>query len=195
MAHENILPRDGQVFYYPDFLSPSESQNLFIKLKEEIAWEHRPIKIFGKEVMQPRLISWHGDQGAQYSYSQLTLDPKPWTTELKVIKEKLQLFTDEVFNSVLLNFYRNGRDSNGWHSDDEPELGSRPTIASVSLGVSRDFIMRHKADHQLKVRLPLLSGSLLIMQGESQEYWQHTLPKRTGVQQGRINLTYRKISL
>lgn len=143
--------------------------------------------------MQPRLVAWYGDRHLKYKYSGLELLALEWTSELLSLKHKIENFCLQSFNSVLLNLYRNQNDSNGWHSDDEKELGEDPYIASVSLGQQRDFILKHKNQPELKVKIALQSGSLLIMKGSCQKYWKHTLPKRTGPLGPRINLTYRKI--
>ena len=128
-----------------------------------------------------------------YRYSHHTMQPCPWSEELLILKAHIEAATGEQFNSVLVNYYRDGRDSNGWHSDDEPELGSNPVIASLSLGGSRDFLLRHKRISQLKHKITLQSGSLLLMRGTTQDFWQHQIPKRAHAQE-RINLTFRTVA-
>lgn len=189
----NQLPKQGEVFYFPGFYGPEESLDFYKRLQSEIPWKEEPITIFGKKIMQPRLISWHGDSGTFYKYSGLQLTPEPWTSSLEKIKNNIENYCDRSFNSALLNLYRNQQDSNGWHSDDEKELGEKPFIASVSFGETRDFLLKHKAEKDLKVKISLEPGSLLIMAGKTQECWRHTLPKRARELGPRINLTFRRI--
>ena len=154
------------------------------------------IKIYGKETPIPRLQSWHGDENVAYQYSGKTLTTEPWTPALLKLKTELETFCknrlgDIRFNSVLCNLYRDGQDSMGWHSDDEPELGKNPIIASVSLGETRPFKLQHKKDKTLKWQVPLEHGGLLIMAGETQHYWRHHIPKSQRPLKPRINLTFR----
>ena len=149
--------------------------------------------MFGKPVLIPRLSAWYGNEGASYTYSGLTLQPNAWTDELLSIKQKIETISGATFNSVLLNFYRHGQDSMGWHADDEPELGKMPTIASLSLGAERRFLLRAKNNHHQKHEIPLNNGSLLVMSGNTQHYWQHAIPKTRLPTKPRINLTFRQI--
>lgn len=190
---QNVLPKDGFSVYCPHYFEKSASNNLFLQMKESIAWRSEEIKIFGRWVMQPRLTAWYGDGDKIYSYSGLQMKPLPWTDFLLEIKSKVELQCGLGFNSVLLNYYRNGTDSMGWHSDDEPELGKNPAIASVSFGAERMFCLRHKKEKLLQVKLMLAHGSLLIMSGETQHYWQHAIPKTAKPVGERINLTFRKL--
>ena len=183
---------EGVVTYIPQFLSKIESKRLFNALIKRTEWQSDKIKIFGKTYDIPRLQAWHGDPEATYTYSNIELTPLPWTIELQNLKEKIELNVGASFNSVLLNLYRNGQDSNGWHSDDEEELGSNPVIASISLGEARKFKMKHKSK-PLKWDIILESGSLLIMEGKTQHYWKHQIPKSQKVHGPRINLTFRRI--
>lgn len=187
----NILPRDGEVFYYPDFFSKSESSHLFISLQGQVNWTQSPIKMFGKEVLQPRLTAWYGERS--YSYSGLTMEAQAWSQDLLFIKSKIEQAEDVEFNGVLLNRYRDEKDSMGWHRDNEKELKKNPIIASVSFGEPRVFEFRHIEDKKLKVSLELTDGSLLMMRGETQHYWQHRLLKKTTKCNERINLTFRAI--
>ena len=189
----NLLPKQGEVYYLPGFLSAEESLGFYHRLLEEIEWLEKPIMIFGKKMMQPRLVAWHGDKDASYKYSGLKLTPKPWTSDLLDLKQRVEESCKSSFNSVLLNLYRNETDSNGWHADDEPELGDNPIIASLSFGETRDFLLKHKTQKDLKTKIPLENGSLLIMRGETQRFWKHCLPKRTRNLEPRINLTFRLI--
>jgi alkylated DNA repair dioxygenase AlkB len=191
---DNLLPRDGEALYFPDFFAKVEADALFGALLEGIAWRHEAIVMFGRQVMQPRLTAWYGDPGAHYTYSGITLTPLPWTAELETIRARLEPAAETTFNSVLLNRYRDQSDGMGWHSDDEPELGRDPVIASLSFGAPRDFQLRHRKDKSLKVSLKLAHGSLLLMRGETQHHWAHALPKRTAPLGPRINLTFRAIA-
>jgi len=156
----------------------SESVDWMECLRKEIEWEQHRIKIFGQWVDCPRLSAWYGDPGAMYSYSGLSLTPKAWTPTLLEVRNQLAETIERPFNSVLLNLYRNGNDSMGWHSDDEWELGLNPVIASISLGDSRMMKFRHRSDPEVsKFALELSTGSLLIMAGTTQKFWQHEIPK------------------
>lgn len=162
-------------------------------LRENIAWECHRIKIFGREVDSPRLSCWMGDPGASYVYSQTRFEPHSWLPELQSLRERLQNEFECRFNSVLANLYRNGRDSMGWHSDDEPELGRQPVIASISLGATRRFSFKAKTEKAKAVHLELPHGSLLLMRGETQNNYRHALAKTSRQAGERINLTYRLI--
>ena len=158
-----------------------------------IQWQHDQIKMFGKQVYIPRYSAWHGEAGKSYTYSGLTLYPKPWNKGLLYIKEKINQLVEVPFNSVLLNWYRDGLDYMNWHADDEKELGRNPVIGSVNFGATRRFVIRRIDDKKEKVEFPLQHGTLLIMKGAMQHYWQHTVPKERRVKADRINLTFRVI--
>lgn len=165
-------------------------------LIDETPWRSETIKMWGKFVLQPRLIAWYGEPGTTYTYSGIELTPKAWTKTILDIKQRIEVLSQHPFNSVLLNYYRNHRDSMGFHSDDEPELGDRPTIASLSLGEERRFQLRHKYRRDLKpVTIPLPDGSLLIMRGNTQKNWKHGIPKERIPCGPRVNLTFRSITL
>ncbi|KUG06097.1 alpha-ketoglutarate-dependent dioxygenase AlkB family protein [Solirubrum puertoriconensis] len=186
----------ADVWFDAAFLPPDEAAALLHELSATIAWRQEPIRMFGREVLQPRLIAWHGDAGATYRYSGLQLEPEPFTPTLHALRLRLQQATGAAYNSVLLNLYRNGADSMGWHADDEPELGPTPIIASLSLGATRRFRLRPKAKTSFEakpVSLELTSGSLLLMQGATQQNWQHALPKTAQAVGPRLNLTFRRI--
>ncbi len=187
------MPYDGDVFYYPNFLSSQDAQFYFTIFKEKVQWEQPTIKLFGKAFLSPRLTAWYGDNQAIYHYSGIKNIPKSWFLELLQLKSLIEKFSYEEFNSVLINWYRNHHDSMGWHADDEKELGINPVIASVSLGETRKFVMRHKYHKKLKVIIPLENGSLLIMKGCTQHHWEHSVPKQSKLCFDRINLTFRKI--
>lgn len=189
----NLLPRDGVIYYYPDFFTEDESREFFQILLTETPWKQEPIKIFGKEVMQPRLTSWYGDNGLSYRYSGLSMQGAGWTPTLLRIKEKIETKTESRFNGVLLNLYRDQNDSMGWHRDNEKALGTRPVIASVSLGATRRFLLRHYEIKDLKQEMELKDGSLLLMKGKTQHFWQHSVPKENSATGPRINLTFRFI--
>ena len=189
----NILPRDGEALLFNNFIDPTSAKHLYDYLLNQIAWQQYDIKLFGKTIPQPRLSAWYGDKGTTYTYSGLMLNPVPFTTELTAIKNKIEQAAKTKFNSVLLNLYRDGNDSMGWHSDDEKELGIKPIIASLSLGSDRIFIFKHKHVKDLQVKQILEPGSLLIMQGNTQQNWQHALPKTKQFVAPRINLTFRRI--
>lgn len=184
---------DANITYYSSFFSPEESSEYFQILLNEIEWQEDDIKVFGKTYKQPRLTALYGMNNASYRYSGITMFPKPFNSILKEIKTKIEEITEIKFTTVLLNFYRDGSDSNGWHSDDEKELGENPLIASISLGAERTFRLRHKKDKTKKKNLILQHGSLLIMKGETQHHWQHCIPKSKKDIKPRINLTFRVI--
>ncbi|HSX60936.1 MAG TPA: alpha-ketoglutarate-dependent dioxygenase AlkB [Tahibacter sp.] len=166
---------------------------LFARLRAEIAWEQHHLQIFGRRVASPRLSCWVGDAGAVYTYSGTRFAPHPWTPVLSRLRSELETLCAQPFNSVLCNLYRDGRDSMGWHSDDERELGPEPTIASLSFGATRRFRLRHKRDPASMLDLPLPSGSLLLMAGATQRNYRHDLPRALRVVEPRINLTFRQI--
>jgi alkylated DNA repair dioxygenase AlkB len=177
--------------YLPDFLPSFEADKLCALLYKELEWRQDEIVLFGRLVMQPRLVAWYGDPEAKYSYSGLQLKPMPWQPLLTELKLRIEALTGAVFNSVLANAYRHGSDSMGWHRDDEKELGPRPVIASLSLGQERRFLVREKG--QKSRGLLLENGSLLVMKGQCQQKYQHALPKTRRKAGIRINLTYRMI--
>jgi alkylated DNA repair dioxygenase AlkB len=159
---------------------------------DDSAWRQEEITVYGKPYLQPRLSAWYGDLA--YSYSGIRLEPLPWTPTLLDIKLQVEALVDHEFNSVLLNYYRDQNDGMGMHSDDERELGPQPVIASLSLGEERNFLLKHKSRKDLKtVKLALPTGSLLLMQGETQRYWRHGINKERQVCGSRLNLTFRSI--
>ena len=181
----------------PDFLSPEQAVAYLRELETTIAWRQEPIRLFGREVMQPRLTAWYGDPGACYGYSGLRLAPLPWTPALLALRTQVETAATARFNCVLLNLYRHGQDSMGWHADDEPELGPAPVIASLSLGATRRFRLRPRDAQRtphLPVSLELTSGSLLLMRGPTQQHWQHAIPKTARPTAPRCNLTFRWVN-
>lgn len=167
---------------------------LLRRLIGETPWRAEEITVWGKRHVQPRLTAWYGDPGSRYRYSGIDLEPLPWTETLQSIRLAVEKTADASFNSVLLNYYRDHRDSMGFHSDDEPELGREPVIASLSLGETRTLILKHRQRKDVElVRLPLESGSLLLMKGETQRNWKHGIAKQTRPCGPRVNLTFRRI--
>lgn len=189
----NLLPHHGELYYLPHFVNHSTANNYFLKLKQSIVWDQKPITIFGKKVMQPRLTAWYGDSDVSYKYSGLKLTAMAWTDELLHLKNKIEQSCGHKFNSVLLNYYRNGSDSMGWHRDNESELGENPIIASLSLGQSRKFKIRNYFDKKETFYILVETGSLLLMKSEMQTYWEHSIAKELKVAQPRINLTFRYV--
>ncbi|TVP43938.1 MAG: alpha-ketoglutarate-dependent dioxygenase AlkB [Mongoliibacter sp.] len=189
----NILPFEGEVNYFPEFFTESQSSDLYGRLKNEINWKQEPIWIFGKKVMQPRLTAMYGNPEIPYGYSGIKMIPDSWTDLLEEIKQPVEKTVGIEFTHVLLNYYRDGSDSMGWHRDNEKELGPNPVIASVSFGESRDFQFRHYKSKTHKTTISLKNGSLLVMSGSTQHHWEHQLPKRKKISGGRINLTFRRI--
>lgn len=186
-----VLKRDGlDISYQENFVIPEIADQWFERLLHETAWQQDTITVYGKKHLTPRLSYWMGESWMSYSYSQHTMQPHPWQALPLTIKHTIETATGERFNSVLINYYRDGQDSNGWHADDELELGLEPVIASLSLGVARDFHLRNKQDHSDKYTLCLENGSLLMMRGSTQTRWQHHVPKRASAGP-RINLTFR----
>jgi alkylated DNA repair dioxygenase AlkB len=184
---------DADIIFYPFFFDQQTSEQLFAQLSQTIEWRQDWITIYGRSVPQPRLTAWYADPDKFYTYSGITMLPTPWTPILLDLKTKVDAVSNVMFNSVLLNLYRAGNDSMGWHSDDEPELGQNPVIGSLSLGGTRRFMLRHRFDKTLKHELELPSGSFLLMQGTTQHYWQHQVPKTKRPVSPRINLTFRVI--
>jgi Alkylated DNA repair protein len=176
------------------WLSVARAGDLMQHLLQELPWEVHRIRIFGREVDSPRLSCWIGDPDAVYRYSGSSFVPRPWTSGLAALRERLQQELGASFNSVLANLYRDGRDAMGWHSDDEPELGPEPLIASLSLGAVRRFVLRRRDDPARKLALELGPGSLLLMGGSTQRYWKHALPRTARPVGARINLTFRQIA-
>ncbi len=190
--HRIDIP-NGEITFYEHFFSVAESKPIFSELMSQTAWRQDSITIFGKTMPLPRLTAWYGDPGKSYTYSGIPMEPEPWTPTLMMIKRSIERVCEVSFNSVLLNLYRDGNDGVAWHSDDEPELGENPVIASVSFGATRKFSFKHKTNPDLRVSLDLTPGSLLIMSGSTQHYWYHQIPKTTRKVESRINLTFRII--
>lgn len=189
----NLLPKDGEVLFMPNFFNRVESDKLFRKLFETIQWQQDQIQFYGKTLNIPRLTAWYGDLDKSYTYSGISMQPHIWTPELLYIKNKIEKLANVSFSSVLLNLYRNGQDSVAWHCDDEKELGINPTIGSVSFGATRTFKFRHLQDKTLIEKIDLTHGSYVLMRGETQHKWEHEIPKTSKPISPRINLTFRVI--
>jgi alkylated DNA repair dioxygenase AlkB len=183
---------DADVHYLPGAFAPAEADRLFDALRRGSGWQQEEITLFGQRRLVPRLVAWHGDPGARYTYSGVAHEPLPWTPALLEVRARVESLTGQRFNSVLLNLYRDGRDGMGWHADDEPELGRDPVIASVSLGATRGFRLRHRRRRDT-VPIDLEHGSLLLMKGPTQHHWVHALPKTARTVGERINLTFRHV--
>lgn len=214
----NVTVPGGSFFYAEHFFNQAWSDRTFAYLQENdtldwrtanwrdvsaealekinfanIRWKQDHLKLYGKAVPLPRLTAWYGDPGAAYTYSGIKSEPNPWADGLLHLKQRIEALIGSTFNSVLLNWYRDGRDSLSWHADDEKELGPDPVIASANFGATRDFQLRRNDDHGEKLTLPLRHGTLLVMRGELQRHWRHAVPKRANVAGSRFNLTFRTI--
>jgi alkylated DNA repair dioxygenase AlkB len=185
--------QDAEIIYFPHFFDKKEADAIFTQLVKDIPWQQDDIQVFGKIHPQPRLTALFGNEGKPYSYSNIKMQPYPWTLLLQKIKSYVESVSDTNFTTVLLNQYRDGKDSNGWHADNEKELGSNPVIASVSFGAERIFQLKHNSISGLKQNIILEHGSLLLMKGTTQHFWKHQIPKTSKPIGPRINLTFRVI--
>jgi len=184
--------QNGEYLHIINFFDKPSSDNYLKVLLDSIDWKQEKMNMYGKELLFPRLTAWYGDNDKPYSFSGITLQPQQWTKELLEIKRNVETKVDASFNSVLLNRYRNGNDSISWHTDAEKELGKNPIIASVNFGATREFQLKHIHTKE-KLSIELSHGSLLIMLGELQHFWQHQIPKTKKPVSERINLTFRVI--
>jgi len=182
----------SSLHYLPNFINNTQATHLLEKWIDELPWEQSNITMFGKQVKIPRLNAWYGDK--PYAYSGTQFEAKPMTAEMVMLKELIEKSSGLVFNSVLANWYRNGDDCMGWHSDDEASLGTDPQIASVSLGDARRFVLRQKSNKSNKHEIELQHGSMVLMLGKTQSLWQHALPRTKKSHHSRLNLTFRYIS-
>ena len=182
--------------YLPGFLGPADADELLAALLAEVPWQRPVVQIFGRTFRSPRLAAWYGDTGAVYRYSGLVNEPLPWLPSLVVLRRQIENRLGQTFNSVLLNFYRDGADSMGWHRDQEPELGENPTIVSISLGGIRRLVLQYSQQADMtRLELRPEHGSLLLMCGATQHFWRHCVPKTRKVVAPRVNLTFRRIVL
>jgi len=187
-----LLPVDGSAILHEQFLDPTQADCAFRELHETNPWESHDIIGFGKKDREPRLSTWHADDGVRYTYSNLERIPVPWTPVLRKLRELCERVSGATFNSVLVNLYRDGNDGVGWHADDEPENGPEPVIASLSLGASRRFDFQHRVLKRVE-SVQLNSGDLVVMSGASQSQWLHRIAKTKRPVGPRINLTFRKV--
>lgn len=184
---------DAEVLYYPTFLDATTSVALFQQLLRETPWQSDSITLFGKTHPQPRLTAFYGAAELSYSYSNIKMNANIWTPELLNLKKEIEIKAETAFNSVLINLYRDGKDSNGWHADNEKELGINPVIASITLGSERFFHLKHISNPAYKCKIKLENGSLLLMKGSTQHFYKHQIPKTMQAIDARINLTFRTI--
>jgi alkylated DNA repair dioxygenase AlkB len=184
---------DAEIIYYPQFYDKEQADIIFAELVKDIPWQQDEIRVYGKIHPQPRLTALFGNEGKPYSYSNITMQPHPWNSLLQKLKTEIEKVSDTIFTTVLLNQYRDGKDSNGWHADNEKELGTNPVIASLSFGAERMFQLKHNLDKDLKKNIVLQHGSLLLMRGKTQHFWKHQIPKTAKPINPRINLTFRVI--
>lgn len=189
-AQLNLLPCDGEVYYYGQIIDGAAADAYFKTLLETTPWQHDQVRIAGQTIITSRRVAWYGDNAASYTYSGTTKHALPWSHVLLELKQHIEHLSGHTFNSCLLNLYDNGEQGVSWHSDDEIMLDD--TIASLSLGAQRKFAFKHKKRNE-KMSLELAHGSLLIMTGATQQHWQHSLPKNSSIHQPRINLTFRTI--
>ncbi len=189
-----VLPlQDGMLKLWPHWLSATDADAIMPRLKDDTPWQQQSIKMYGKTLAVPRLTAWYGDPASTYTWSGIRNTPLPWTPLLMALKTRIEAVSGGRFNSVLLNLYRDGNDSVAWHSDDEPELGDSPVIASLSLGSERSFQLKRKNESSAPIRIALPHGSLLLMSGATQAHWSHRIPKSTAATGPRINLTFRRV--
>lgn len=187
-----IQIQNGEYRLWPLMFDSAQSKRFFEALDRGVKWKQESMQMYGKKLKFPRLTAWYGDQDKPYSFSGITLQPHAWSSELVEIKSIIEPLAGVEFNSVLLNLYRDGNDSISWHTDAEKELGTNPIIASVNFGAERIFQLRNMQTKE-RINIELGNGSLLIMQGKLQHYWQHQVPKTKKAKSKRINLTFRKI--
>lgn len=193
MSLSTLSLEDAELAFDPHWLDVAAADALMGELRDTIPWEIHRIRLFGREHPSPRQSCWIGDPGISYRYSGTLFQPRPWPPALDAVRERLARELDMDFNSVLANRYRDGRDAMGWHSDDERELGPAPTIASLSLGATRRFVLKHRQDPERKLAVELPHGSLLVMSGATQRHYRHALPRTSRPVGERINLTFRRI--
>ncbi len=185
---------DAEFIYYPNFFLKEKADIFFETLLKETPWQHDEITIFGKKILQPRLTSLYGNEGKSYGYSNIVMHPHAFNNTLTFIKDEIENTINEHFTTVLLNLYRNEKDSNGWHADNEKELGRDPVIASLSLGEERVFQIKHNTNKEVKRSIILQHGSLLVMKNGAQIHYKHQIPKASKSKKPRINLTFRNIT-
>lgn len=188
----NLLPMDGVAHYFGELLTQTSADHYLEVLGSSILWQHDELFMFGRKIITKRKVAWYGDEPYDYTYSKSTKSALPWTSELIELKKNIEQETGETFNSCLLNLYHDGGEGMGWHSDAEKELKKNGAIASLSFGAERKFVFKHQKTKE-KISLNLGHGSLLLMKGQTQTYWSHSLPPMKSVKKSRINLTFRTI--
>ena len=188
----NLLPKDGTVHYYRKIFTVEQSEIYYVKLLNEINWQHDVVKIFGKEIITKRKVAFLGDEGISYKYSGKTKIAEKWLQFILEIKSTVEQISGEKFNACLLNYYHNGSEAMSWHSDNEKEILKHSAIASLSFGAERKFGFKHNFSKE-EISLMLENGSLLIMKDETQIYWKHKLYTNAKIIEPRINLTFRTI--
>lgn len=184
---------DAKLQYLPRWVETDVADLWLRELSQQTPWSQPQIKLYGRSIAVPRLVAWYGDVEASYRYSGLLHEPLPWTQLLTEIRERVQQQVAQMLNGVLLNLYRDGDDAMGWHSDDEPELGQQPLVASLNLGAARRFDFRRKGGSRIEHSIVLEHGSLLVMSGPTQHHWQHQIARSRKVSEPRLNLTFRQI--
>lgn len=188
----NLLPEDGEVFYFGKIISETESAQYFQALWRKVEWKNDEAIIFGKKIITDRKVAWYADKPFSYTYSKVTKSALQWTPELLELKKSAEAVSQEQFNSCLLNLYHSGAEGMAWHSDAEKDLKKHGAIGSMSFGAERKFCFKHKTTGQ-KIDMLLEDGSLMVMKGKTQTHWLHRLPPTTKIFQPRINLTFRMI--
>lgn len=191
-SRPNLLPYDGEVYYFGKILAGDEADLYLVRLLENIAWRNDETILFGKRIITRRMVAWYGERNFKYTYSNTTKYALPWTEELQQLKASAEHISGETYNSCLLNLYHNGEEGMGWHSDGEPDLKKNGAIASLSFGADRRFVFKHKTTGE-KVETYLEHGSLLVMKGTTQSFWLHCLPPARRIREPRVNLTFRTI--
>jgi len=190
---QNLLPIDGEVYYYGKIWNATEADYFYNTLMEKILWKNDEAIIFGKKIITKRKVAWYGSNPFEYTYSKITKIALPWTPDLLKLKNKIEQLSNETYNACLLNLYHNGNEGMAWHSDGEKDLKPNGAIASVSFGAERKFSFKHKLQKNIISKI-LEHGSLLIMKGSTQQHWMHRLPPTTKIHTARINLTFRTIN-
>lgn len=191
-ADDNLLPFNGEVIYHGILLDAGEATHFFNELMEKIEWYHDKSVIYGKEIITKRKVAWYGSKAFEYTYSGATKIASPWIEELLALKQLVELYTDSMYNSCLLNLYHDGSEGMAWHSDGEKDLVDNGSIACLSLGAQRRFDFKHKLTAE-KRQFNLPNGSLIEMKGETQKYWLHRIAPTVKVTEPRISLTFRQM--
>ena len=190
---ELIKLADADLRYFPRWVDADLADGWLSEISAQTPWAQPQIKLYGRSIAVPRLVAWYGDADAHYRYSGFTHEPLAWTPLLADIRQRVQQQVGQRLNGVLLNYYRDGQDAMGWHSDDERELGQQPLVVSLNLGATRRFDFRRKGASRIEYSISLEHGSLLVMSGLTQHYWQHQIARTRKVRAPRLNLTFRQI--